>query len=246
MKMNPIKYDWFDESGLSSVDPSFLRSDILLDFLENREEEDIDDFAGEFCEKVSSGLSIVEFRNFLQLHIHFTILRYAQSLGAARDVVREAWEKTEFTDTDDTSSAEEIEKMASYLAGYLRVGLRLRERMHENQRRKGLAYALDYIEANYMHEELSLNMVAAAVGLSPNYFSAMFSQEMKMTFVEYVSRLRIRYAKQMLEETQLKSSEISALVGFHDSHYFSYVFKRVQKCSPRDYRKQMREGKEEV
>ncbi|MDE7277305.1 MAG: AraC family transcriptional regulator, partial [Lachnospiraceae bacterium] len=95
---------------------------------------------------------------------------------------------------------------------------------------------LEYIEENYMRESLSLNEIAAAQEVSPNYFSAMFSQEMQMTFVEYVTQKRMEKAKSLLRETEMRSNEIALAVGYKNPHYFSFVFKKTQGCTPREYR----------
>lgn len=96
--------------------------------------------------------------------------------------------------------------------------------------------ALEYIEVNYTQEELSLNNIARAIKVSPNYFSAMFSQEMGMTFIEYVTEKRIEKAKELLKETKMPSGDIAAAIGYKDPHYFSFVFKKTQGCTPREYR----------
>ena len=59
---------------------------------------------------------------------------------------------------------------------------------------------------------------------------------MQKTFVEYVTEKRIEKAKKLLKQTDKNSGEIAKEVGYKDSHYFSFVFKKLQGCSPREYR----------
>ena len=87
-----------------------------------------------------------------------------------------------------------------------------------------------------MQTTLNLNEVAQAIGMSPNYFSGLFSQEMKMTFVEYVTNKRMDQAKRLLRESDQSSAQIAAAVGYKDAHYFSFVFKKTVGMSPKDYR----------
>ena len=87
-----------------------------------------------------------------------------------------------------------------------------------------------------MQTTLKLNEVAQAIGMSPNYFSGLFSQEMKMTFVEYVTDKRMEQAKRLLRESDQSTSQIAAAVGYKDAHYFSFVFKKTMGSSPRDWR----------
>ena len=114
--------------------------------------------------------------------------------------------------------------------------LRLRDEKQQTQGKKVLQTALDYIEENYMQTTLNLNEVAQAIGMSPNYFSGLFSQEMKMTFVEYVTDKRMEQAKRLLRESDQSTSQIAAAVGYKDAHYFSFVFKKTMGSSPRDWR----------
>jgi two-component system response regulator YesN len=96
--------------------------------------------------------------------------------------------------------------------------------------------ARKFIDLNYSDSRLSLNMVAKHVNVSPSHFSTIFSQELNMTFIEYLTSVRISKAKEKLRTTNLKSSEIAYRVGYNDPHYFSHVFKKETGFRPTDYR----------
>lgn len=102
--------------------------------------------------------------------------------------------------------------------------------------------AKDYISKKYMSDEVSLNTAAAAVNMSPSYFSSVFSREVGKTFVEYLTTVRMEKAKELLMCSPLKTSEIGYEVGYKDPHYFSYIFKKTQNCSPKDYRQRRKRG----
>ena len=57
-----------------------------------------------------------------------------------------------------------------------------------------------------------------------------------MTFTEYITQKRMEQAKQLLRQTEKHTGEIASEVGFRDPHYFSFVFKKTQGCTPREYR----------
>ena len=114
--------------------------------------------------------------------------------------------------------------------------MEIRDQETDNQSKKILKKALDYIEENYAQESLSLHTAASAVNVSANYFSAIFSQEMEMTFIEYVTSKRMEKAKKLLRQTEKHASEIALEVGYKDPHYFSFVFKKTQGYTPREYR----------
>ena len=123
-----------------------------------------------------------------------------------------------------------------YMLELLERALTLRDRESENQGKRALKKGLKYIEENFSDESLSLNSVAGAIGVSGNYFSSIFSQEMQMTFIEFVTKKRMEKAKKLLIQTQLHSNEIAGKVGYKDPHYFSFVFKKTVGCTPREYR----------
>lgn len=60
-----------------------------------------------------------------------------------------------------------------------------------------------------MSEDISLNTVAAEVGMSASYFSTIFSREMNQTFVEYLTEIRMNKAKELLTCSSLKTAEIA-------------------------------------
>ena len=134
---------------------------------------------------------------------------------------------------DKNLTAEEIPR---YMRDMLDKAMELRDRESDNQSKRVLKKALAYIEENYSQESFSLNSVAKEVNVSANYFSAIFSQAMQMTFIEYVTQKRMDKAKKLLRQTEKHAGDIALEVGYKDPHYFSFVFKKTQGCTPRDYR----------
>jgi two-component system response regulator YesN len=95
----------------------------------------------------------------------------------------------------------------------------------------------NYINEHYAEGDISLNTVAEFVGLSPNHFSTVFSQETGETFIERLTGTRLQKAKELLKATTTRASEIAYMVGYNDPHYFSYVFKKNVGMSPSEYRR---------
>lgn len=93
-----------------------------------------------------------------------------------------------------------------------------------------------YIESHYMNEALSLGDVCGHLFMSISYFSALFKQHTGTTFIDYLTRVRIEKAKELLAVTSRKTYEIASLVGYSDPHYFSVIFKRHTGQTPKDYR----------
>ena len=92
------------------------------------------------------------------------------------------------------------------------------------------------IEKRYAESDFGLTDAAAEVSLTPNHLSALFSQECGVTFIEYLTSVRIEKARQMLASTEKRSIDICYDVGFNDPHYFSFAFKKATGLSPREWR----------
>jgi two-component system, response regulator YesN len=117
--------------------------------------------------------------------------------------------------------------------------LAFRDSQATNQYAGMIRQAQEYIVRHYMDAGLALNQVATQVSLSPCHFSAVFSQETGTTFKEYLTEIRIKKAKELLRTTSLRSSEISEQIGYNDPHYFSYVFRKSTRLSPKEFRSQV-------
>lgn len=92
--------------------------------------------------------------------------------------------------------------------------------------RKSIHEALNYIQNHYNDSSLSIETVASKVCLSTSYFSTIFKNETGTTFTDYLIQLRMKHAKELLNNTNLKMYEISSLVGYDNAAYFSVAFKR--------------------
>jgi two-component system response regulator YesN len=95
--------------------------------------------------------------------------------------------------------------------------------------------ALALLNENY-HTNLTLESIADRVYLNASYFSDLFKKEVGQTFIEYLSHLRVEKAKELLNNFDLKISEIATLTGFDDSNYFAKVFKKYVGMTPSQYR----------
>jgi len=94
-----------------------------------------------------------------------------------------------------------------------------------------------YIDKNYTNNEISLNIIGNKLGVSPSYLSRLMKQELGVSFVEYITKLRVDGAVQLLQKYRddIKIYEVADKVGYTSHHYFCKIFKRVKGVSPSDY-----------
>lgn len=99
-----------------------------------------------------------------------------------------------------------------------------------------LKKALDFIETHY-GEPLTVDRVAKEVYLSSSRLSHVIKSELGITLGDYISKVRIEKAEALLKDRELSISQIALEVGFSDQSYFTKVFKKVEKCTPKAFSK---------
>ena len=87
----------------------------------------------------------------------------------------------------------------------------------------------------HLDEDIGHDSIAAKHRMHPGYLSRLFKQEMGETLSEYLLRIKIERAAQLLKEGQYKIGEIAGMVGYSAPSYFSIMFKKYTGCSPREY-----------
>lgn len=93
-----------------------------------------------------------------------------------------------------------------------------------------------YINRNYHNEDLSISEIANNLGVSQTYLIRLFKRELGMTFLDYLTNVRIKNAIILMRDPSLKLYEIAELIGYSTQHYFSNVFKKHVGISPQDYK----------
>ena len=107
-----------------------------------------------------------------------------------------------------------------------------------HERARNMHQVKIFIDTHFANPDLMLGEVAAEANLSPSYFSTVFSHEFGESYKDYITRLRMERAKELLLTTNLKCSEIAYQSGYNDPHYFSHVFRKNIGLPPQQFRQQ--------
>ncbi len=208
------------------IDQKSIRS-----FLSSGAKDEIDRFTDQLLQSAEGeNVSQELFCRYLTMMVYFAAVEYLDSIGCRAD----SFWSLELRPSDSVTTPEEMRQYARRIIGQ---AIELRDRESIKQQHDLLKQAIGFIDEHYREESMSLDRVAKEVNISPNYLSAIFSQEVGVTFIEYLTKKRIEDAKHMLRHTGRRSSEIAYAVGYRDPHYFSFVFKKVNGCTPSEYRK---------
>ncbi|WP_123041520.1 AraC family transcriptional regulator [Cohnella candidum] len=96
-----------------------------------------------------------------------------------------------------------------------------------------------YMEEHFVRK-LSVSELAGVAGMSEGHFSRVFKSYLRQTPLEYLNRLRLRYAADMLQQPGVSVAEAAMASGFDNFSYFSKSFRALYRCTPSDYRKTVR------
>ncbi|MCR5723583.1 MAG: response regulator [Treponema sp.] len=208
-------------------------NDPLFDRLNYADESEIDQIISEYISLLGenrSHFSIIA--SYLLVDVIMAVSKVIESLGGnvndvMPDIVTHAF--VERTVQSEENFIAEIRAVLTKLLAY-------RNEHVQGRYADVILRAKRYIEKHFASPDICLRSVAEAVALSPNHFSTVFSQDCGVTFIEYLTRVRIMQAKRLLCSTEMRSADIAYEVGFNDPHYFSFIFKKTEGMSPRDFR----------
>lgn len=134
-----------------------------------------------------------------------------------------------------------FEDIDEYREGLMEWIMKLRESICESddsEAKMKIKAAVEYVKENYMKD---LNMAVVSNYISMNYsmLSYLFKQYTGTNFVNYLKDIRIREAKKLLTETDMKIIEVSRAVGYDNEKHFMKTFRAECGVSPGEYRKNM-------
>ncbi|TVY09150.1 response regulator [Paenibacillus cremeus] len=117
---------------------------------------------------------------------------------------------------------------------YARVVEALKQQHAGGAYSRHIAKAVQFITDNYA-SNISLELTASALSLSPSYLSRLFKEETQMTFTEFLNHVRIKTSCQLMESGSYALKQISSQVGFLNYTYFFKVFKLITGMTPQAY-----------
>lgn len=229
--------DFPDKTDYSGVDRKLIRN-----FLKTGNAEECGRFIDEYFEAVGEGnyMSLL-LRQYMTMDIFYCVQEFIRTLNISEEET-----SSELMDLKRVTKAiERADRTMDYLKELFTFALALRDKSSGNRYGLLIQEARDYIAENYGNSEFSLNMIAGYIGVSPGYFSSIFKQGTGQSFIEYLTKVRIDHACELLRCTTLRTSEIGEKAGYNDPHYFSTAFKKIMGQSPKEFRNNISQEREE-
>lgn len=225
--------DTLDDIEITSFGEIEKTRTMLEKFLNNGLEDEIDEFVDVYINELpEENLKSVLMRQYIIMDAYIVMMSFCEKIEGIEGEMQAQSEELK----NSMKTIQTLEEIKNYIRMLLKKIIGVRDTISGRRYSDIIEIAKDQIRKTYMSDEISLNTIAAEVGMSPSYFSSIFSKEMGKTFVEYLTEIRMDRAKELLMCSSMKISEIGYEVGYKDPHYFSYIFKKTQNCTPKEFR----------
>lgn len=225
--------DTLDDIEITSFGEIEKTRTMLEKFLNNGADDEIDEFVDVYINELpEENLKSVLMRQYIIMDAYIVMMSFCEKIEGIEGEMQAQSEELK----NSMKTIQTLEEIKNYIRMLLKKIIGVRDTISGRRYSDIIEIAKDQIRKTYMSDEISLNTIAAEVGMSPSYFSSIFSKEMGKTFVEYLTEIRMDRAKELLMCSSMKTSEIGYEVGYKDPHYFSYIFKKTQNCTPKEFR----------
>lgn len=225
--------DTLDDIEITSFGEIEKTRTMLEKFLNNGAEDEIDEFVDVYINELpEENLKSVLMRQYIIMDAYIVMMSFCEKIEGIEGEMQAQSEELK----NSMKTIQTLEEIKNYIRMLLKKIIGVRDTISGRRYSDIIEIAKDQIRKTYMSDEISLNTIAAEVGMSPSYFSSIFSKEMGKIFVEYLTEIRMDRAKELLMCSSMKTSEIGYEVGYKDPHYFSYIFKKTQNCTPKEFR----------
>lgn len=116
--------------------------------------------------------------------------------------------------------------------------MKIMNRVNEKKKCSSMVLlAIKYIEDNYYLNELSINYISNKLEVTSSYLSKLLKKETGLSFIDYLTKIRIEKAMYIMEDPAVKIYDVAELVGYSNQHYFCRAFKKVVGVSPTEYKR---------
>lgn len=227
-----ITYEDIQQQGQTKFEyPNEIEKKLLNHLFNGKYAETMEDF-DEFNAAVR-GFTVDEIR------LSYTLLAYSIKGAAQKSMVESSGQLVEFSNF--YKKLQTVETISQVQDMYVRLFKDITDKLRRNSKERHevlIGQVEAFVEANYGDINLSMNQISDHVKMSAAYLGRLFKQVTGITFIEYLTKFRLKKACHLLRNTDLTVNDISDQVGFTNSSYFYIIFKKNMECTPNQYRRQ--------
>lgn len=238
---NLLKYKYFNVHNSIFASDIYLKREmsnaeipeaILNDFLQSLKSSDFNDINEVLCnftaettsDKYSFSHCQQRVKEILSIFLKYLKdINYSSSDIGHNDLVEEL------------NSIKNILQFKEWFTKITNETLAFIESKNKNRNSDIVQYIKNYIIEN-LEDNLSLNIVAEKVGLTPHYLSKVFKEEANINFIEFVTGEKMKKASDLIVSSNLSIEEISQKLGYGSSAYFIKKFKEAYGITPKQYK----------
>ncbi len=211
--------------------PSDLEKKLLNHLFNGRYEESV--------EAYNAFISEIRWFAVEEVRLSCLLLAYAVKAGAQKSLAEASGTMVEFEDFYSKIQAAEIIDEVNEIYYRLIREITDKLKLNSKERHEALISQIEaYVEAHFGDINLSMNQISDHVNMSSAYLGRLFKQVTGITFIEYLTKFRLKKACHLLLNTDMTVNDISDQVGFTNSSYFYIIFKKNLECTPNQYRRQ--------
>ena len=233
-ELTPDKLD-IERLDIGAIDIRMISKKTIFNFLRSGTLSEIDDLVNEYFDSIGKeAVESILLRQYVLMESLLSSAALLESMGVDKEKTSEILGDM----SDSIKNVDSYDKAKDFVTTLLKRVVEYRNAVSDKKYTEIIEKAKKYIRENYQNEDMSLQSVALKVNVSSNHFR----KETGETFIDFLTGVRMDKAKELLTCTSIKTSEIGFEVGYRDPHYFSYIFKKTQGVSPKEYRRIAKES----
>ncbi len=199
-------------------------------------EKDLEDGNRDQCERLLEALMIAVEQDDVIGYLWYTKEIFI-ALHELEDFCRKERRPFALAESCGTYDLTSPEGMIRFVRFKFDEVLTLFDRDTKREISRSIEAAIAYIEEHYSDENLSSNSIAKSAGISASWLSTRFKEEVGSGVSDYISRVRVEHAKELLNDDKYMIYEVADRTGFASSQYFSRIFKQLTGLTPNEYRR---------
>ncbi|MFB1049859.1 response regulator [Paraliobacillus sp. JSM ZJ581] len=223
-----MENDIIDRKGISYTEHMTRNKNELIKCMKDGDEQKLKEWVSDFIDwLISHSQATPESIQFYVQHLYVDSIRFIHQYGQKESI-------------ENYDSIPPFHKWFQQPKKELFSLLLIISKNFKSCYQKSTNYVEDsiiYMES-HLGEPLSLKEVAEKIPVHPNYLSVVIRRKTGKSYVELLTDLRIKKAADYLVHTSINVKEVTKLVGYNDSKYFTKIFKKHYKMTPTQYREQ--------